>query len=186
MAKKLNKTDEKVLKFLCEQQDTTKEMALERIAEGVGLPERAVRESLQRLKEAGMVGGGPDVLDRAAELLRKLDENFGPASRGYAEHIVLLASLWEGADESHLSKILGYEDEFVRTVGSRLRNAGIWKGAELSPDRRKEWEKSAVSFFLSGAVAVGDLMLVGEVNGQPQYTITEGGAKQARRLMGFD
>ncbi len=182
--KSLTANQRKVLVFLFEQKDHEKESSLNEIADGTGLNESACSEALRELQEAGYIGGSAmDLLASSMDALKELDPEFNPTSRGYAEHIILIASAISQANESFLASQLSYDPEFVGLVGSRLRNAGIWKENSLAPARFKEWEKSGISFFLDGAVATGDLMVVGFENGEPQCQMTSGGKSHVEKLL---
>jgi hypothetical protein len=90
--------------------------------------------------------------------------------------MILLASGFSGkADESFLAKELSFDKEFVSLVGSRLRSAGIWAGDKIADERPKLWADAAMAFFLDGAVATGDLMIVGGTPDNRQYQMTPTG-----------
>src|SRR4051812_20158349 len=61
-----------------------------------------------------------------------MDDKLKPTDSGYAEHVILIASALANANEEFLASELGYDKEFVATVGSRLRNAGIWVKGNLN------------------------------------------------------
>lgn len=128
----------------------------------------------------------PNILTEIMEGLRAIDPKFKPTDAGYSEYVVLLASFTEGADDDHLAKVLGYDIDFVKTVGARLRASGIWTADELSKDSKDAWFKDGgdTAFFLDGAVATGDLVVVSGGNGlERQFKMTDSGLAAGAKLM---
>jgi hypothetical protein len=185
MAKKikLSESEERVLRYLYEHKDEGEDIALDKIAAGVGLSGEEAKAALHRLRELGYVGGGSDLLADTMAALKGIDPKLEPTARGFSEYIILLASAIAGADETFLAKELAYDREFVGLVGSRLRNAGIWKGDDVAPLHLERWKESDISFFLDGSVAIGDLMVVGGFDDDPQYQMTPGGRVQVEAML---
>ncbi len=178
MAKKhkLSKHEERVLLFLFERKDKNKEMSLDAIIAGTGLGEDEARIALRTLREIGYLDGGArDLLLESMTGLKEMDPEFNPTKRGFSEHVILLASAISQANETFLAKELSYDREFVGLVGSRLRTAGIWKDDSVVSLHLELWRESSIGFFLDAAVAVGDLMVVGGFENDPQYQMTPSG-----------
>lgn len=182
---KLSKSQESVLRFLYEHKDD-EDISTARIVAGTGLRPDEVVQALATLQEAGMVGGPPSLLKRTMDALKEMDDNLAPTDAGYAEHIVLLASAIEKGDETFLAAELGYDKDFVATVGSRLRSAGIWTADGLSDASLQRWktENGGMAFWCDGAVATGSLKVAGTTqDGKPQYQMTERGMSDAAKLI---
>ena len=178
---KLPKNEEKVLLALFEREDVKSD----EIAAATGLSRSEVLAALASLKEQGMVGGPPSLLEHTMGSLRELDGNLNPTDAGYAETIILMASMLSKSDERFLAEELGYDKEFVGTVGARLRASGVWKGDAITQEHLSAWCKDggAVAFFLDAAVAQGDMMVVGHGTDGPQYKMTPGGRTHVENLM---
>ena len=130
-----------------------------------------------------MAGNSTPLLIAVMEKLRGIDPKFPPTDAGYAEHVLLLASAREGAKEEHLARELGYDLEFVKTVGSRLRNSGVWIGDQLSEEALKEWQTHGTAFFVDGAVATGDLVVIGRSKDGRQFQTTDAGLARGAALI---
>lgn len=180
-AKKLSKHEDAVLLFLYEQKDKTPP-STEEIVAATRLSRTVVKGALETLREKGMISGPPRFADEVAAVLHQIEPNLKPTDTGYAEHTLMLASLYAGADESRLAEALGYDREFVGVVGSRLRSGGIWAGNELAPGKREEWEADAIAFWLDGAVAMGTLNVIGSGKDR-RFQMTESGLKDAAKLI---
>lgn len=176
----LTQSQETVLRYLFEHKGD--EPSKEDIATGTRLSIDVVASTLNELQEFGMVSGTRTLLDEATEALGAADDNLKPTVRGYPEHLLLIASALSKADEKFLARELHYDLEFVNVVGARLRASGIWVNSQLSDARRSAWD-DAVAFFLDGAVASGDLMVVGGPSDDPQYQMTEQGKTRAANLI---
>ncbi len=180
------KDEESVLKFLYENSEVETQPTVADICAGTKLTRQVVRESLRSLAEKGMISGPPDLLQQTMAALKDQDKNFEPTDPGYAEHVILLASALSRANEQFLAEELGYDIEFVSLVGSRLRSSGIWVGDHLNDESRKEWcdDGGATIFYLEGAVATGDLVVVERnADGERQWKMTEGGLKRGANLI---
>jgi Iron dependent repressor, N-terminal DNA binding domain len=175
------KTQDKVLLALYERKDDAEAPSIKQIAQATGLSEATVRQTLQELEENGMVQGPPNLLNEAMQALKDMDENLAPTDSGYAEHIILIASLIAKADEPFLADRLGYDPEFVAMVGSRLRASGIWKGDHVSDYSREKWmgKDGGLLFFLDAAVATGSLMKPDDQH----YQMTPGGLHSVAALI---
>ena len=179
--------ENKVLLFLCEQNKaghTQPNVAA--ICDGLGLTRQVVRRTLRSLSEKGMVSGPPDLLKQTMEALKSQDPKFTATNPGYAEHVVLMASAISKADETFLAEELDYDFEFVSLVGARLRAAGTWNNDHLDDNIREEWcrEDGGISFYLDGAIATGNLMMVGRsADGGRHFKMTESGLADAAELI---
>lgn len=179
--RQLTADEDRVLLYLYEHKDEGEANSLSKIMAGTGLSESTAKAALRTLKEGNYIGGGQDLLAECMEALKKLDPNFEPTASGYAEHIVLIASALFKADESILAQELGYDPEFVGIIGARLRSAGIWIGNDLSLGRLDAWDE--LSFFLDGAVACGDLMVVSKIGDEPEYQMTSSGKTKVENIL---
>lgn len=178
----LNTDERLVFEFLFRHKDVDAPSITD-ICEGTGLTKLNARRILYSLQERRLVGGPPSLLGQTMAMLKNLDKNFEPTDAGYNEHVILLASAFTAANESTLAEELGFDVEFVATVGSRLRSSGIWSGDALDEKHRVAWEKDAIAFYCDGAIATGDLMIVGKnANGEAQYQMTPGGMSRAATL----
>lgn len=171
----LTKSQDRVLCVLYEQRDARSPPNIEQIAKGAGLSEAATRRVLVELRELGMVAGPPSLCEQVEEALKELDPKIQPTSPGFQECVIVVASAFADANEKSLAAELGYDQEFVSTVGSRLRAAGIWSGDTLHPDRREAWLADSAALLLDMNVATGDLMVVGGTVKNPQYQTTKQG-----------
>jgi hypothetical protein len=182
---KLSKNEEKVLVYLHRKHDSSIKITTEIISEDTGLSMQETTRVMASLAEKGMVSGPEGLLGQTMQCLKEMDPDFTSISRGYAEHIILLASALAAADEPFLAQALGYELELVGLVGSRLRSSGIWAGNELVPDHLERWkskEDGGIAFFMDAAVACGDLEIV-ERTPEPQFRMTKGGKGHVESLM---
>lgn len=177
------KNQDRVLVFLYERRDQSEAPSIDEIAKGTSLSENVVRTVLVELEELGMVKGPPSLLKEAMSTLKEIDPNFESTAAGYAEHIILIASALSKADETFLASRLGYDLEFVETVGSRLRAAGMWSKDRIPEHVTKGWVKEPIKFFLSGAIAKGDLMLVGGTTENSLYQMTKGGYRSVAAIL---
>jgi DNA-binding MarR family transcriptional regulator len=177
---KLSSNQQKVLIYLNDNEAPS----LEQIISGTGLGNEAVRKALARLKELGFVNAPEGLLDRATEILNKLDDKLTPTSNGFAEYIILIASLISKADEKFLAQELEYDPEFVAMVGSRLRSAKIWVEDQVSALHRTafEDESNPAAFWMAGLVAMGDFKIVSGHDDEPKYAFTDHGKKRAEIL----
>lgn len=184
MGKKLSKTEEAVLLFLYENKDAGTSLDTDAIIAATGLSKREIVQAIASLVEGGLIGGPPSLLNRAMAALKEMDEKFTPVSEGYAEHIILIASLLASANEADLAAELGYDAEMVNLVGSRLRGSGVWAGDEVSPQHLHAWtsDGGGTAFFLDGAVARGDLQIVGHTP-EAQYQMTTGAKRRVELLL---
>lgn len=184
MGKKLSKAEEAVLLFLYEKKDSGASLDTDAIIIATGLSKCEVVQALASLVEGGLIGGPPSLLNRAMSALKEMDEKFTPVSEGYAEHIILVASLLAGAKEADLAAEIGYDAEMVNLVGSRLRSSGVWTGDEVSPSHLSAWtsDGGGTAFFLDGAVARGDLQIVSHTP-EAQYQMTEGAKRRVEILL---
>ena len=128
-----------------------------------------------------------DLLTDATRALREIDPGLSPVSPGYAEAIVLLASyLTDGCEnaktDDQLAALLGFDVEFVRTVGSRLRSSGVWNKDGLTAEARASWDDGTI-FWLDVNIARGDMQVVGGEPGNRQYQLTESGLRAAADLV---
>lgn len=184
---KLTKVEEQVLMALYERRERDGSTPTDELIAATGLSRGEVVAALASLKEQKMIGGGPPSLaDTASELLQEMDSGLTPTKPGYAEHVILAASLLAKADEGYLAAELGYDPEFVSTVGSRLRTGGVWTGDGVNEVHKTIWmesENGGIDFFLCGAVATGDLMIVGHGPAGPMYQMTEGGKTKVENLL---
>jgi DNA-binding Lrp family transcriptional regulator len=183
--RKQTDTEKRVLVFLYEKKDAGREITFDEIVAGTGLSPRQARIAIRSLTDDGLIGGnGPDLLRSATETLAKMQPDLSPAARGYAENVVLVASVLAKADEAFLAEELSYDSEFVALVGSRLRTSGIWKGESVNERHLNAWKEDPTAYLMDCAVAVGDLMVVGE-NDEKQllYRMTSGGQVHVKNLM---
>lgn len=178
-----SKIEDKVLVFLFENKDSDAPSDVEAIMKGTGLSADDVRQALTSLSEAGLIVGPPSLLNRAMECLKEMDEKLTPISDGYAEHIILAASILAKADEKYLAAELSYDSETVALVGSRLRSSGIWDGEQVNEHHLKAYTEDGggTAFFLDGAVARGDLQIVARTP-EPQYQMTASGIRRIERM----
>jgi DNA-binding Lrp family transcriptional regulator len=156
------------------------------IAKNTNLGQMAVRHCIERLSELGYIKKNRGLKELAEESLREIDSNFLAVNGGYAEHLVLIASILAKPDESLIADELGYDLDFVKTVGSRLRTAGIWSGETINPAHRDEYllpERGGAAFFLDGAVACGNMIVVSREGGSAQYRLTDQGISAATRII---
>lgn len=186
--RKLAPSEEKVLQFLYQHREDPVRPTKAQIAAGADLSISEATNVLTSLEERGMIRGrSPSLLNNAAAILKQIDPNFKPTDSGYNEHVVLLASFLSRADEAFLADELGFEPEFVATVGSRLRAAGTWAGDQLSDEAYGEWMKpdgGAISLWLDGAVACGDLMVTGrDAEGSRLFQMTPGAKRTVEAIM---
>jgi len=179
-----SKIEDRVLVFLFENKDSDEPQNIEAIVRGTGLSADVVRQALTSLSEAGLVGGPPSLLKLAMDSLKEMDEKFTPISGGYAEHIILVASILAKADEQYLAAELGYDPEMVALVGSRLRSSGIWDGDQVSEAHMKLYTEDGggTAFFLDGAVARGDLQIVARTP-EVQYQMTDSGKRRVNQML---
>lgn len=177
----LTKRQEYVLRFLYERKDAPP--SLSAISGALNIKPSEVRTTLTELRELGMVSGPPTLADRVRETLQGMDPKFGPLSPSFAEHAVLIASVFIDPVDDDLADELGYDKEFVRTVGSRLRAAGIWRAGKLSAERLALWERDGVAFWLDGAIARGSLKRAGGPDDDPRYQMTTDGIADVKRMM---
>jgi len=180
---KLTPDEERVLLYLYEHKNDGLEAILDEIMAGTGLNESTTMAALRSLKEKGYIDGGRDILAETMTALKKIDANLTPANRGFSEQVILFASAISRANEKFLALELSYDPEFVGLVGSRLRNSGIWIGDSVAELHMRRWKESEISFFLDGAVAIGDLMIVGQYDTDPQYQMTESGKSQVATII---
>lgn len=182
---KLTPNADKVLRFLYDNKKNPPKQS--EIAKGTRLDISHVKRALIELKECGFCGGPPSLLEVVRDALKNLDKDLTETSDGYTAAVVLMASYFDDADEEVLASELGYEEEFVKMIGSRLRNSGVWEGNKLAPHHRKEWEKEnggAICFFLDCGVAEGKMLCShSPKNGEPSYSITEGGLRDVKRIL---
>lgn len=186
MNHKITKHERAVLEFLFRHKDETP--PFNAIRSGTGLSHRETRRALRGLKQGRYIDGPKDVIDAATEFLAAVDIDFKPTASGYSEHLILAASAISKADESFLAAELDFDDDFVALVGSRLRNSGVWDGPNVSDGHMKEWcheEQGGVAFLADGAVATGDIMIVGkdENGGGYLMQMTESGKTHAANII---
>jgi hypothetical protein len=156
-----------------------------KIAQQTCLSVQGVRKVLSELQELGLCEGPASLLDDCAKALKEMDENLSPVDSGYAEHVLLIASALTTANEKFLAAELGYDKEFVLTVGGRLRSAGIWVKNKLDEEVRKSWtdENGGIAFWVDGAVACGNLKVVSGKGKDRKYQMTESGLKKGADLI---
>lgn len=155
----------------------------EKLAKQVCLSVPAIKKALSELQELGMVNGPKGLLDDCVEALKEMDDKLSPVDEGYSEHILLIASALSNANEEFLASELGYDKEFVSTVASRLKNAGIWVNGNLADDVRQSWMEDDISFFSDGSVACGFLEVVRGKGKDRRYKLTESGLKKGADLI---
>lgn len=180
---RVSKNADAVLLYLYENRESETSLDTEAIIKGTGLAADDVRQALTELSEAGLIRGPPSLLTMSMNSLKEMDEKFTPVSAGYAEHIILVASILARANEKYLAAELGYDPETVALVGSRLRSSGVWEGDQVNPSHLKTYaeEMGGTAFFLDGAVARGDLQIVGRTP-KPQYQMTDSGKRNVTRM----
>lgn len=174
--------EEKILLYMFEHKEEG-ELSIEKIASFTGLDVAEVQERLQLMQETGLVSGPEPLLSRSMRCLKEIDVKFEATAKGYSEHIILIASALEKADEEFLARELGYDTEFVSIVGSRLRTAGIWRGNAVEENHYQNWLKDGFAFFIDGAVATGDMMIVGGTRDNPNYQMTPGGKSEVAKII---
>lgn len=182
MKRPLSRDQARVLEYLHEHRDT--EPTTAEIASKIGIAD--VRRVLAELKELGLVNGPASLLERCVAMLRDFgDMAPEPTASSYSTVIVMLAALLVGADEATIASELGYDLEFVRLTGARLRNAAIWSGDQITDDARKRWDESAVSFWLDAGIGEGLLELAPgkAADGQRLMQLTESGRRFAAALV---
>lgn len=175
---KLNAEQEKVLVALHDGYSTP-----EKVSKHAGLSKAKVQTILVQLKELGMIEAPSGLLEAATKTLKEMDDKLAPTDSGYAEHIILVASALTDANEEFLANELGYDKEFVSTVGSRLRNAGIWINGKLDAECRKSWMENSVAFWVDGGVACGYMTVVGGSGRDRKYKLTDAGVRRGASLM---
>jgi hypothetical protein len=110
--------------------------------------------------------------------IREIDPEF-------MDQAVLLASAMIGADEKRIAEELGFDREYVSLVGSRLRAAGIWRGAEMSDEHLTAWEgeMGGIAFGLDANVAGGSMVVTDSAKrGGPHYSMTEAGTRKVEAM----
>ncbi|GEP12597.1 hypothetical protein [Methylobacterium gnaphalii] len=118
------------------------------------------------------------LLEDLTELVAEIDPALTPLANGYSEAVILLASLSVGADEEQIAAALEFDQTFVRVVGKRLREAGIWLGKrEVCHARTEAWtsEGGGVAFAMDLAVALGDMETAGIQDDELTSRLTEQG-----------
>lgn len=176
--------EERVLLVLYENKGSDHETPFDEIVAKTGLSPEATKKAIRGLTESGLIGG-PDLLRDATKMMSEMQPDLHPTARGYSENIILIASIIAKADEAFLAVELSYDSEFVALVGSRLRNAGIWVDGAISQRHLTAWDKDSTSYFLDCAVAIGDLMIVGEnPDGDLLFQMTAGGKGHVEKLLG--
>lgn len=69
--------------------------------------------------------------------------------------MILLASINVGPDEKKIRKLLGYPEDFVATVGKRMRRSGTWtKGGKVAANWADP-ERGGIAFALDVNVGLG-------------------------------
>lgn len=113
------------------------------------------------------------------------DEHLKETDVEFMHQAILLASGFVGAEEEAIAEELEFDPEFVRSIGSRLRTAGIWSGDDLNNWHRDAWcdqDKGGVAFMLDAAVAGGTMILKERREGEPLYSLSPAGLKRVESL----
>lgn len=185
--KELSENEKKVLAYLYEHRDDGEQVSTANIIKGTNLSKAKVRAALEALKAGGYISGGdPSLAENATRILAEMDAGLSPTSRGYGEHLVLVASFISKADETFLADELEFDADFVAMIGSRLRTSGVWSGNQVSPEHAELWteEQGGISFRLDGAVASGDLVIIGKNDqGSLLYQMTPSGRGYVEHLL---
>lgn len=186
MTDKITADERRVLDFLFRNKEQQPD--LDAIRSGTGLAHREARRALRGLVRRNYIGSpNRDVVDVATEFLAAVDPGLKPTSAGYSEHLILAASAVSKADEPFLAAELDFDDEFVSLVGSRLRSSGVWKDSKVSDEHFTEWggEYGGIAFLGDGAVATGDIVIVGkdENGGGFLMQMTESGKVRGANLI---
>lgn len=180
----MSKDERAILDFLFRHKDEEGNTSLVAICDGTGLSRQVVRRTLRSLQEQNMVGGPPNLYDQSVNLFKEMEPKFNPTDSGFNEHIILVASIIEKAEEGFLADELSFDAEFVGLVGSRLRQAGIWAGAAVAKRFYDAIMKDSLNFWLAGAVATGDLMIVGQNEmGDDMFKMTDSGLAAGAKLI---
>lgn len=130
--------------------------------------------------------GAPTLRERCRDALRQIEPTLVETDPSYMGAMVLLAALVVGADEAEIAKGLKFDPEYVRLLGSRLRGAGVWTGAETRESHRDAWEGpyGGTAFFMDVNVADGLLVITDRMgDGDARYKLTRSGEEQAKRLI---
>lgn len=85
--------------------------------------------------------------------IRRMDPNCGDGE-DFKTAVVLLSSLETGPDSDALATFTGYPRKFVREIGGRLRDSGIWKNGKVYAG---DWfdKDGGLAFWLDVAVGRG-------------------------------
>lgn len=124
------------------------------------------------------------ISDWVAGLIKELDPKLTPTSDGYSEACVMAASFVAGAREEVIAESLGYDREFVDTVGNRLRSAKIWHGEQLDAATRERWANEPIAMILDVNVAKGSMVIAKRNDdGEPLYALSPSGRREVERML---
>jgi hypothetical protein len=126
------------------------------------------------------------IKDTVRASILNADPKLKETSMDFMHQAILLASIPLGANESEIAEELGFDLEFVETVGARLRNAGIWTKRILDQRHWQMWDDKdggSVSFLLDAGVAAGDMEFRGWKNGEAFYRLSKAGHKRVEKML---
>lgn len=95
-------------------------------------------------------------MDRIRGVVEAIDPGMAPEDDAYRASVILVASINVGPNADKIAKLTGYPRSYVRAIGSRLRQNGIWAGDRVCAD----WldpEEGWVAFMCDLNVALGVL-----------------------------
>lgn len=120
--------------------------------------------------------------DEMSGMLDRLGLGLPGTAEGRMEALVLLSSVFIGADEPEIARGLEFEPEWVESVGKRLRANGIWSEAVNRHAKDYDTDEGGTAFLLDTMVALGRMFCAHE-DGEPKYGLTSEGKKQAASLI---
>lgn len=125
------------------------------------------------------------IKEAVCESILKADPKLKETDVEFMHQAILLASGFVGANEREIADELEFDPEFVNSVGSRLRSAGIWNGDDLNETHRDAWfddQKGGVAFIMDAAVAGGNMILAERRDGEPFYKLSPAGIRHVESL----
>lgn len=95
------------------------------------------------------------LLERIRGIVKVVDPGMAPDDDAYKASIILLASANIGPRADEIAELTGYPRSYVRTIGRRLRDNGIWAGRKIACNWFDEGPEGWVSFMCDVNVAMG-------------------------------
>jgi len=100
-------------------------------------------------------------VDKATELLDSTREWFGPRQGPvFKAAVLLLVGLGHRKHLDDLTKMTGYDRDFVKSCLHNMRKAGIWKGEDKMT--YAQWPVEPLAFLLDAMVAAGVINRAGQ------------------------